>query len=187
MSRKKLVTLAMFACLMGTTGCERSLESIFLSEPPPPVLRPFGGIHAIRVTVTNVSPSQRLVPSFVAEGIVKQLKAHSNGLEAFATDDARKAEGVLAVSILEESGRQTHTGPQPDTVTWKFQVKFSAILTRTDGQTILSWPMQSVSQELGWTGFSSAGVTPGWEERIVGEDLAWKMGGRLVDDLAHLK
>jgi hypothetical protein len=183
---KKLAALVLIAFSIGGTGCERALD-VLLSEPAPPVLRPVDGIRVIRVTVTNVSEQHRLIPAFVAEEIAKQLNVYSNGLHPFAADDAKNADAVLAVSILEESGRVTHSDPRSDTVEWKFKVKFSSTLKRTDGQVILSRPMQSVSQELGWTGFTRAGVAPGWDESIVRQDLVWRMGDRLVSDLVHLR
>lgn len=157
------------------------------SEPPPPVLRPFAGVRSVQVTVANASSSHRLVPAYVAEGLVKQLNGHSNGQLAFAAADTTKADAVLAISLLEESGRLTHADLQSDRVTWKFRVKFSATLTPTDGQIILSRPMQSVSAELSWTGFTKAGATPGWNEPPTREDLVLGMGDRLIGELVHLR
>jgi hypothetical protein len=141
----------------------------------------------IRVTVTNVSASHRLAPAYVTETVVKQLNAHSNGQLAFAGDDTKNADGVLALSILEESGRLTHADPQSDTVKWQFRIKFSATLTRADGQIIMSRPMRSVTSEPSWTGFTKAGVTPGWDEPPTKDGLVWGIGDRLVGDLVHLK
>lgn len=183
---KKLAALVLIAYSIGSTGCERALD-VLLSEPAPPVLRPVDGIRVIRVTVTNVSEQHRLIPAFVAEEIAKQLNICSNGLHPFAADDAKNADAVLAVSILEESGSVTHTDPRSDTATWRFRVKFSAALTRTGGQVILSRPIQSVSYEIGWTGFSRAGVTPGWDGSDVRGSLALRMGDQLVENLARMK
>ena len=72
-------------------------------------------------------------------------------------------------------------------MTWRFQVKFSATLTRADGRVVLSRPIQSLSQDLSWTRFTKAGVSPGWDEPPAREDLAMEIGDRLIEDLVHLR
>ncbi len=133
---KKLLLISATVCALATTGCTR-IDKWIAAEPGPPQLHPIRNMHVISVTVVNRTDSKHLLPDSVRTDVVKRLNLHSTGV-IFTGDEGTKADGALAITILEESGERTKINQHTGDVTWKFQVKFSAELSQSDGHLIWS-------------------------------------------------
>ena len=187
MFTKMLLTLA---CVIGVSGCgplEKPLEWVFLREPLPPVLHPVAGVRIVRVTVENLAPTHKLVATNVDDGIVREMNIFANGIKAIAVGDKSVADGILAVSIIEERGVFVLNKRHSDSLTWRFRVRFSASLMRSNGQTIWRNDAQSVSYEIGFSGHDRPSHSPDWSMREVPQQLTTMLGARIVEDLVHVK
>ena len=156
------------------------------AEPAPPQLHPIRNMHVISVTVVNHADSKHLVPDSVRADVVKRLNLQSIGV-IFTGDDGTKADGALAITILEESGQGARVNQRTGDVTWKFQVKFSAELSQSGGHLIWSRSGCEITETRTWDSPIPDGVHPGWDAEILRDDLVPGIAETLAGYLAHLR
>jgi hypothetical protein len=182
---RRLFPVLAMSCVLAITGCAWMVNWM-AKEPLPPQIHPLSNMHVISLTVVNRTDSKHLPPEKVRADVVKRLNLRSSGV-IFTGDDGTKADGTLAISILEESGEQTKINQKTGDVTWKFGVKFSAELRQPSGRVVWSRPERDVTQIMTYDSPIPRGVNLGWGLEIETGALVPQIADTLAADLVHLR
>ena len=167
MLKEKLLTLG---SVIGILACGACFGPGYKASPPPPLQIDLHGIRIIEVVVADESEARHLDGPEIARQIVYQVNTRSRNTRVRArlhSDDANP-DGVLHVSILEESATAAEPAAPLGLQKWVMETRVNAALTSRDGRDIwhevhqrytTSTYLSAESEADAWTKFSAESGT----------------------------
>lgn len=136
MLARKLTTLAGAAGILGLGACFLPPPPPRQLPPPPLARRDLQDIRQVFVVVEGAPPSRYFNPPAAAEAVTDgiNLRSRNSKVKASAYAQARGANAILKITILNETAVAIPSAQPADFQNWSIHVVYSTTLTNSDGQ-----------------------------------------------------